>query len=632
MALDVLKESKDAEVPIETSKQAAAQPNYMETLQRARADNERALSELEQSLGYRKNLPFDPMYMRMAAGFFKPTKTGQFGESAGYAAENAADQLEKEFAARQSEAKLKAELSGKKLALAQQMAAAEDFSRLSGAGAAPTAGGVPSGGGQPAVASSATGAPSGSTSMTPAQVASISDPTKPIPAYGSFQQLPTITDADIARASFISPDHGEKLEKIAKMQQEAIRLRNGQLISTPSGLFDVATNKYVPGELANHFTEITLPGSNETRKVSFEVAQGLSAAIAKRDEARKNGDPNADRIVMQFMDSQGIPYRTTTEKTKSGQEIVRFESQEEATDRRQLEETRGSSRKEFATKSAIDSVADEKAIVASGKQSYSITNNANTLISLMSNPETKNAWAYFADPSIGSAFVNFISQGIDVRAGTFNASIGLPALSSALKQVGMTPQEIAATSRAAQIYGELQLQIARRDLAGEGSVSDGERRLVTNVSGNIDQPLKAAMASAELMKYRAEFDRHQASAYHAWRKNNPDAKTNEFYGSEEYGRLQSDYDKTMRALDEKYFPTSGGAAPAAPPPPPAPPAPPRDKSRTDRQASNSPPKTAVESLKRGVITHYANGSYWTLGENDTPVETDSAGNPLKKAK
>jgi hypothetical protein len=629
-ALDVLKESEDAGVPKETSRQDAAQPNYMESLQRARADNERALGELEQSLGYRKNLPFDPMYMRMAAGFFKPTKTGQFGENVGYAAENAADQLEKDFAARQAEAKLKAELSGKKLALAQQMAAAEDFSRLSGQPINPAAGGAPSAGGQAAVASGATGAPSGSPSMAPAQVASISDPTKPIPAFGSFQQLPTITDSDIARASFISPDHGEKLEKIAKMQQEAIKIRNGQLISTPSGLFDVATNKYVPGELANHFTEITLPGTNETRKVSFEVAQGLSAAIAKRDEARKNGDPNADRIVMQFMDSQGIPYRTTTERTKSGQEIVHLENPQEASERKQKEEALGSSRKEFATKSAIDSVADEKAIVASGKQSYSITNNANTLLTLMNNPETKNAFGYFSDPTIGSAFVNFVSQGIDVRAGTFNAGIGLPALGAALKQANMTDQEIAAVARAGQIYGELKLQIARRDLAGEGSVSDGERRLVTDVSGSIDQPLKAAMASAELMKYRAEFDRHQASAYHAWRKNNPDAKTNEFYGSEEYGRLQTDYDKTMRALDEKYFPTSSGAAPAAPPPPP--PAFPRNEPKTNQPASNSLPQTAVERLKRGVITKFANGSYWTLGENDTPVEVDSAGNPLKKAR
>jgi hypothetical protein len=50
---------------------------------------------LRQSYDARMNLPFDTSLMAAAAGFLKPTKTGSFGESAGYAAEAYAADAEK---------------------------------------------------------------------------------------------------------------------------------------------------------------------------------------------------------------------------------------------------------------------------------------------------------------------------------------------------------------------------------------------------------------------------------------------------------------------------------------------------------------------------------------------------------
>ncbi len=45
-----------------------------------------ALLRMRESLDVRKNRLFDPVLMQTAAGFLKPTKTGSFGESLGYAA------------------------------------------------------------------------------------------------------------------------------------------------------------------------------------------------------------------------------------------------------------------------------------------------------------------------------------------------------------------------------------------------------------------------------------------------------------------------------------------------------------------------------------------------------------------
>ena len=48
-----------------------------------------ALLRMRASLDDRKNRMFDPVLMQAASGFLKPTKTGSFGESLGYAAEGA---------------------------------------------------------------------------------------------------------------------------------------------------------------------------------------------------------------------------------------------------------------------------------------------------------------------------------------------------------------------------------------------------------------------------------------------------------------------------------------------------------------------------------------------------------------
>ena len=83
---------------------------------------EAQIKKLMDALDARRQMPFDPMMMKVAAGFLKPTKTGGFGESLGYAAEGASEEAEKEMARKTDVEKLKLELAAKQYGLAQDTA------------------------------------------------------------------------------------------------------------------------------------------------------------------------------------------------------------------------------------------------------------------------------------------------------------------------------------------------------------------------------------------------------------------------------------------------------------------------------------------------------------------------------
>ena len=234
-------------------------------------------------------------------------------------------------------------------------------------------------------------------------------------------------------------------------------------------------------------------------------------------------------------------------------------------------EIRSAREKELVQAEAKATVAMDETIRGAGRNAESVIQNADTLMSLMSNPAYKGAWGMFSGPGIKNATVQFLKEGLQV--GNFN--VGLPALENALKKANMTQDQIDASSEAMRIYGEMKLQIAKMQLSGQGAVSDAERRLIGDVSSSIDSPIKSAMATAELMKYRAQFDKETMSRYNAWRKANPSEAGSLFYDSKEYKGILKDYDQVMKDLRQKYYPKrssqSGskpsGAAPSNTTPP-----------------------------------------------------------------
>jgi hypothetical protein len=85
-----------------------------------------ALLRMREAYDARKNRLFDPVLMQAASGFLKPTKTGSFGESLGYAAEGAGVASESEQIREAENLKLEQELFAKEQEL-RKMAGSDRF-------------------------------------------------------------------------------------------------------------------------------------------------------------------------------------------------------------------------------------------------------------------------------------------------------------------------------------------------------------------------------------------------------------------------------------------------------------------------------------------------------------------------
>lgn len=100
----------------DAEKEEAVSPlsSFAQRMQKQAGESQRALDEhrtrLMNLISSRKQMPFDPALMGLARGLLAPTKTGSFGESAGYGLTGYAEETEKQFRREQEEAKMAYEL------------------------------------------------------------------------------------------------------------------------------------------------------------------------------------------------------------------------------------------------------------------------------------------------------------------------------------------------------------------------------------------------------------------------------------------------------------------------------------------------------------------------------------------
>jgi hypothetical protein len=170
--------------------------------------------------------------MAASAGFLKPTRTGSFGESAGYAGENASAAAEKEMLRQKENQKMEVELLGKEMELKQQLAGDAMMRQiLPSMGGKPAGGGMPPmGGGSPIAANAPV--PSMGTPPEPSEGVQVASAAPGLPLSPSQQILQAarsgvpITDELMWAAKRI----GDKnlisiLDSMQKRQQEQDKLR-----------------------------------------------------------------------------------------------------------------------------------------------------------------------------------------------------------------------------------------------------------------------------------------------------------------------------------------------------------------------------------------------------------------------
>ena len=571
-----------------------AEDYFTKTLEERRAQSAALMAQIEKlksSLDSRKGLPFDPVMMAGAAGFLKPTKTGSFGESLGYAAEGMSSEAEKEFARRQAMQKLELELAEKGLSATTKNLEMEDLLRLSGMGgkamAAPRVGapaGGPAGGpvGGPAGGPAAPGAPS-----APAAGGA---PAGTVGQTGAPNQMRLISDSDITRAYSISKEHGDKIANIAKMQREDI-------ISTPEGPFSRSQQRYL--EVDPHQTKIIERDFGRFIGPK-KVPERLSREYDKiRAEAVAKDDPE---IEFNWFRRQGWlegSIKPTKEEIAAGKAPTTGAGPSKPPLTVQERETQEALRKKRAETEIEEEKTQISNIRTNMQNARGLTNIAKDMTTYASsNPR---AFQLLQDTTIKDAIFRAAEKGI--QAGNLG-SISLP--TRELETYKLSPQDREALQMFMQKYAELTVNFRKVARApGEGATTESEGLLFSQLGALPSDTARVIILKSHALELKAEYDKQLFRAWNNYRKDNKDASYGDFLASDVKDTLDNQYDATLQKVRERNADLFGGkrpaeskpsapAAPAAPAnrPPAAPSAPAagpvRIKNKTDPAFKNLP--------------------------------------------
>ena len=514
-----------------------------------------ALLRMRQSLDARKNRMFDPVLMQTAAGFLKPTKTGSFGESLGYAAENAGTASERQLLHDAENQKLEMELLGKEQELRQQLGGDQLISALMGG---------PKTSGAPAPAGGAVTTPTGQLRVpgaaSPVDVATAANPQQILSA--AQQGRIKITDEVLLLANRVAPKMLPALQEIRKSQEgeEKNRIEQAKLENT--------TRKVIPR------------GGRTEREMNMnEYAQYQSALR----QYLSDGDENK---LLNFYDSMGwleaeqARGRKITPKPADGSApaegaapIGRAKTQAEM-----------KAEEETATKTAAGRAeAAEKLASRLGLQAeaaFENTNIANDMIGYAKNNPL--VFDIMNRPGLANAVARAVQEGANV--GNFN--INLPA--ATIKQYELSGNDLTALQMFMQKSAQLQSRGRQLNRTpGEGSTSDYETKLLGGIYALPSDSQRAIILKSDALIMQGMFDEQRFKLWN--QKSKQSGYTyNDFLVDDDYKAIKADYRKTLDRVREENLdlltpkkkekapetPVKPAApAPSAPPKPAAPPAP-----------------------------------------------------------
>ena len=530
----------------------APEEDYLARALRNRKEQEVALNSqieaLKNSLDSRMKPPFDTSLMAAASGFLRPTKTGGFGESLGYAAEGYAAEAEKEFARKQLIEKQKLELTEKQGALAQQ-ALLNDYRRsrsgegtelVTGAMGAPS---VP----QAAIAQNAQKASSGN-----------------MPSFSGRQ----VTQRMIDEARMIDPTGGlaKELEAEAKLNLEAEKV-------------GIDRQKAQQGERR----KFKLPGLEKLGEIELDADEQAEykGVLA---EYRKTRDP---QIMYNYYDSkgwmdlgQGKPNlagaTTPAEAAPSAGATppagtvpsapVRPPAGAAPAARPQFEPPKTPGQLEIEKSASME--RDKKKIAADDEQRTRLNLSrdtaqerviaANSIYGIAESKETGKVFDLFSKPTVRNAIIAATTGpgGVRTPLGTTEIAALKPALLRASGDRNLVDTAMMVLRNSTM----LNLQDTISLMSKQGAITEGERALISNLNPNVwEDTRKSAMAKSQFVKARAEFDRDVAEDYKAWADKNPNKYVDDFKSSKEYKDSYNHYNKVTGDLAKKYFPGFKGA-------------------------------------------------------------------------
>jgi hypothetical protein len=458
--------------------------------------------------------------MALATGLLKPTKTGSFGESLGYAAEGAMAAAEKERARKTDIEKMKLELALKQYELtgdaegqkmlgqilsgapASTIAASKDMA-AEGAAATTTLEGAPKAQTQDLPTEEAVDAikanPNAmfSITMKPEIVAAI---TRVSPKWGALAQ--GIFDRQVKMAGV-----GQKERELTQKEQESVKYRNP---------FD--------------------PSDNEGILVPRSKVAEYQGILATGDEAK----------IKAFLGKIGTPGYIGAGKAPAGQAETPLET------KAQREQRMGKESKKY--EADLDQhKKDMEVLTSRGDSALNARNNAKAVYDFASNPETKGAFGVLAKPGILPAVLSAAQEGIKV--GPYN--IGISGIEDAVRKSGGTQTEIDAATAVARNLSELELAFSQA-FKGQGQVTENERLIVRQVGPKLSDSPKVAMLKSESVMARADFDSKNQDLFMKWQEQNPNGLYGQYKSSPQYKALENSYSEKLGSVMAKY-----GMAPKA---------------------------------------------------------------------
>lgn len=500
-----------------------------------------ALLRMRESLDMRKNRMFDPVLMQTAAGFLKPTKTGSFGESLGYAAENAGTAAEREMLHQRENQKLEMELLSKEQELRQQLGGDQLISALMG-GAKPTGAPEPAGG----AVTTPTGQLRVPGTASPVDLATAPSQKDASTIAAARQGRIPITDEVLLLANRVAPKLLPTLTEIRKAQEGEEK------------------NRIEREKLGQDKRKVIPRGGRTEREMNVAEYAEYQAALK---QYLSDGDENK---LLNFYDSKGW---LEAEQAR-GRKIVPTGETPTPIGRAKTQ-TEIDADKETATKTAAGRAeAAEKMASRLGLQAeaaFENSNIANDMIGYAKNNPL--VFDIMNRPGLGNAIARAVEQG--ANAGNFN--ISLPA--SVIKQYELSGNDLTALQMFMQKSAQLQSRGRQLNRTpGEGSTSDYETKLLGGIYALPSDSQRAIILKSDALKMQGMFDEERFKLWN--QKSKQSGYTyNDFLVDDDFKKLKTDYRKTLDRVREENLdllaPKKKEKAPAASAPPAPPAAPPK---------------------------------------------------------
>jgi hypothetical protein len=498
----------------------------------ANRENEAALQRLLASLDARQNSMFDPTLLAMAEGFLKPTQTGSFGESLGYAAAGMRQAQEKELEREQKIAQARFELSQQGLALQRQKARERMFRQAIGGEGTPE-------GAEPAVGpSGAPGEPSGPVSaagvaqgVAQAGAGRLAEP-EGIPTAPPDKSFPTYRQFMATAMQDPSVTFAQAQKQWQDLQQKQLEVREG-------GVFNRATGMFYPSKPDQ--VEVQIYGS------TYKVPPGIAARL---NAAQERGDMAAyKQIADQYLRRGEGAAPEGGPRSVSETEIERAAALERE--------------KTLATEAAKREAEVEQRNLAA-QRIFANTQRLQEYVK--KNP---GAFGIFARPGVAAAIGKAVNEGL--RVGSTQVALG--DFEGVIRQMmpGMTQQQLDAVMMAAGDLAEIELTYTQLYMKNQGQITEGEREIVRRIPGGVSQSPTVLLQKAKLLEARAQHDMNVADLFYKMKDEKPSLTYLQFERSSQYRQMTQQYNENLAKMfgGQPAGPRPQGAgqttAPAAPP-------------------------------------------------------------------